>query len=432
MKPFSSLLLTLDLTFLSIFPRQTMKHDTFPLPQTNSRSFKKSLTYLALAVLGTGVGVGGTLLVQNPQLLARSIEVTSQAQEPPSDRSVAAITPSQADNFVTDVVQQVGPSVVRIDASRTVQTEDAEMSDDPFFGQFFGSQVPDAPKRQIQRGSGSGFILNEDGEIMTNAHVVDGADKVTVTLKDGRSFTGKVLGSDPVTDVAVVKIEASDLNTVRMGDSDRLQVGEWAIAIGNPLGLDNTVTTGIVSATGRSSAQVGVGDKRIDFIQTDAAINPGNSGGPLLNANGEVIGINTAIIQNAQGLGFAIPINQAQQIAQQLIEHGSVEHAYLGIQMVKLTPEIQQQIEQEKGWNLQATEGVLIVRVMPNSPANRAGFQAGDILISVNNQPVSEPAQVQKLIEQMGAGKTLSASVDRQGKTTNLDVEVGVLPENIN
>src|SRR4028119_20504 len=219
-----------------------------------------------------------------------------------------------------------------------------DVFNDPFFRRFFGSRVPTEPDTRVERGTGSGFIISSNGQILTNAHVVAGADTVSVTLKDGRAFKGKVLGVDTVTDVAVVKIDAGNLPAVSLGNSDQLKPGEWAIAIGNPLGLDNTVTTGIISATGRTSSQVGVPDKRVQFIQTDAAINPGNSGGPLLNASGQVIGMNTAIIQRAQGLGFAIPINTAQRIANQLVTQGKVEHPYLGIQMVTLTPELKKNL----------------------------------------------------------------------------------------
>ncbi|BAZ09243.1 periplasmic serine proteinase [Calothrix sp. NIES-4071] len=201
-------------------------------------------------------------------------------------------------NFVAAAVERTGPAVVRIDSSRTSNSFDG---------------------RRVARGTGSGFIFKRDGLILTNAHVVDGADRVTVTLKDGRRYPGRVLGEDRRMDVAVVEIQASNLPTVDMGNSDRLKPGEWAIAIGNPLGLDNTVTVGIISGTGRSSRDIGARGRNVNFIQTDAAINPGNSGGPLLNQRGQVVGINTAIIQGAQGLGFAIPINQAQQIANELI-----------------------------------------------------------------------------------------------------------------
>ncbi len=209
--------------------------------------------------------------------------------------------------------------------------------------------------------------------------MVSGTDKVEVTLKDGRVFEGQVIGSDSVTDVAAVKIDAKKLPSVQLGRSDNLIPGQWAIAIGNPLGLDNTVTAGIISATGRSSSQVGVPDKRVSFIQTDAAINPGNSGGPLLNDRGEVIGINTAIRADAQGLGFAIPIETAKRVADQLFAKGKVEHPYLGVQMVDLTPALRKEINQDSDANLKVNqdEGVLIVRVFDSSPAAKAGIQQG-------------------------------------------------------
>ena len=256
-----------------------------------------------------------------------------------------ASSPDPADsNFIVAAVDKVGPAVVRIDSSKTLGS--GTPTDDPSRQQFGEGGGQSGPSRRIVRGTGSGFIINADGQILTNAHVVNGADTVQITLKDGRSFKGRVLGEDPTTDVAVVKIQANNLPVVAVGNSDALRPGAWAIAIGNPLGLDNSVTAGIISATNRSSSQVGVPNERVGFIQTDTAINPGNSGGPLLNSRGEVIGINTAIISGAQGLGFAIPVNTAEAIAQQLIAKGKVEHAYLGIQMTALTPEIKQKLSQ--------------------------------------------------------------------------------------
>ena len=257
--------------------------------------------------------------------------------------------------------------------------------------------------------------------------MVDGAEQVTVKLKDGRTLVGKVLGADPVTDVAVVKIEADNLPTVTLGDSERLQVGEWAIAIGNPLGLDNTVTTGIISATSRASSQIGVPDKRVNFIQTDAAINPGNSGGPLLNPQGEVIGINTAMIQNAQGLGFAIPINTAERIAEQLIARGLVEHPYLGIRMVSLTPFVKQQLKAQTNLKLEDQEGVLIVEIVPNSPAARSGLKTGDVIQAINGQAVTAPSAVQEAVKNTAVGDNLALELNRQGQTLDLNIRVGAL-----
>ncbi|MFQ4142478.1 trypsin-like peptidase domain-containing protein [Chlorogloeopsis sp. ULAP02] len=247
-------------------------------------SLKKSLTNLSLVSVGAMTALFGAHLMPTKAVLS----------EQPTTQLVSTDT-----NFIAAAVERSGSAVVRIDSTRTVSSRYTQYG------------------RRVARGTGSGFIIQSNGLILTNAHVVSGADTVRVTLKDGRSFTGRVLGADRTTDVAVVQIQANNLPTVSVGNSDRLKPGEWAIAIGNPLGLDNTVTVGIISGTERSSRAFG--GRGIGFIQTDAAINPGNSGGPLLNQNGQVIGINTAIIQGAQGLGFAIPINQAQQIANQLI-----------------------------------------------------------------------------------------------------------------
>jgi len=253
-------------------------------------SLTKSLTNLSLVSLGAATAMlGAHFMPTNPVL----------SQQPIAQLPSAPITNTET-NFVASAVERTGSAVVRIDSARTLRN-------------------PYTNGRRVARGTGSGFIIRSNGLILTNAHVVGGADRVTVTLKDGRNFTGRVLGEDRATDVAVIQIQASNLPVVSLGNSDQLKPGEWAIAIGNPLGLDNTVTVGIVSGTDRSSRAFGSRGGAVGFIQTDAAINPGNSGGPLLNQRGQVIGVNTAIIQGAQGLGFAIPINLAQQIANQLI-----------------------------------------------------------------------------------------------------------------
>lgn len=333
-------------------------------------------------------------------------------------------------NFVVKVVQQVGPAVVRIDSSRTITSRvPDEFNNDPFFRRFFGEGAPQ-PRQRVERGSGSGFIINSSGQIVTNAHVVDGADRVTVILKDGRTFDGKVLGEDPVTDVATIKINANNLPTLAVGNSDALQPGEAVIAIGNPLGLNNTVTSGIISATGRSSSDIGASDKRVDYIQTDAAINPGNSGGPLLNARGQVIAMNTAIIRGAQGLGFAIPINTVQRIAQELIAKGKVDHPYLGVQMVTLTPENKERIKKVAGdrLNLTADEGVLLVEIVPRSPASEAGLRVGDVIKSINSQPVTKIEEVQKLVEKSKIGTKLPIEVERNGQIVQVGVQPAPLP----
>lgn len=405
-----------------------------PLRSPQERPSKISLAYLGLVLVGMGIGAGGTFVLTNPQLFNRLAQnpvvapLITPDSNPSQSTQQSVLIPREPSNFVVDVVRATGPAVVRINAAKTVKPRTPPMFDDPFLQRFFGSQIPVTPKERVERGTGSGFIVSDDGQIFTNAHVVAGADQVSVTLKDGRTFAGKVLGSDPLTDVAVIKIDADNLPVVQLGDSDQLQVGEWAIAIGNPLGLDNTVTTGILSATGRRSAEIGVPDKRVDFLQTDAAINPGNSGGPLLNADGQVIGMNTAIIQNAQGIGFAIPINQAQAIAQQLTTTGNVNHPFLGIQMVTITPELKAQIQQQTNLDIPADQGVAILNVVPNSPAAQGNLQAGDIIQSLQGQPIESADQVQDIVSQTAVGEALSMDVLRNGKTERLSVKVGILP----
>ncbi|MEB3883878.1 HhoA/HhoB/HtrA family serine endopeptidase [Lyngbya sp. CCY1209] len=342
--------------------------------------------------------------------------------------------PGETSNFIVEAADRVGPAVVRINASRRVRPDRFDRFEEPFpnefFGDGFGPPGGRPPGDRLEEGTGSGFILSPDGHILTNSHVVEGTDEVQVVLKDGRRYDGTVLGTDDVTDVAVIKINATDLPTVPLGDSDLLSPGEWAIAIGNPLGLDNSVTVGIISATGRSSSDVGVPDKRIGFIQTDAAINPGNSGGPLLNAKGEVIGMNTAIINGAQGLGFAIPINNAQQIAQQLIATGRAEHAYLGIEMILLNPELRRELQNSSGlaFPVPDTNGVLIVNVIDASPADRGGLQPGDVILAIDGQTIATSEMVQRIVQNKTVGSTLQIEVNRNGRSQLLEVQTGNMP----
>lgn len=407
-----------------------MLQDTHNSQLTKPSNLKKTATYVSLILFGASVTFAGSyFLARNP---------LATANTPPQNSSnvLAQIIPTnkpldrQDENFITRVVDKVGAAVVRIDSSRTVTSQVPDAFNNPFFRDFFGSKFPEEPQQRVERGTGSGFIINSDGQILTNAHVVEGADKVSVILKDGRTFEGQVLGSDPVTDVAVVKIKADHLPMVELGDSDSLKPGEWAIAIGNPFGLDNTVTTGIISATGRSSSQVGVPDKRVQFIQTDAAINPGNSGGPLLSASGQVIGINTAIIQGAQGLGFSIPINTAQRIANQLISKGKAEHPFLGIQMVTLTPELKQNINSNPnaGVTVEEDRGILIAKVMPNSPAAQGGLRAGDIIREINGQTVKNAEDVQAFVENSQVGNELQFKVRRNRNDIQVAVHPGAFP----
>ncbi|MGB8702926.1 MAG: HhoA/HhoB/HtrA family serine endopeptidase [Thermosynechococcaceae cyanobacterium] len=403
--------------------------DLSPKKLPHPRPLFKILPYLVGLLVGAGGASVGSYWAWHsmaPSQIA-SFGPYPALAEPTTQRLPI---PSQGSNFITQVVTQAGAAVVRIDASRTVTQQVPDVLQDPFFKEFFGNAVPKPSAKQIERGVGSGFIVNANGQIITNAHVVKGVDTVQVTLKDGRTFKGKVLGADPTTDVAVVQIKADRLPTVKLGNSDKLQPGEWAIAIGNPLGLDNTVTAGIISATGRSSGDVGVPDERVNFIQTDTAINPGNSGGPLLNAQGEVIGVNTAIIQDAQSIGFAIPINTVQAITQQLIAHGSVSHAYLGIQMATLTPALKQDINQDpnSGLTVEEDKGILILKVMPDSPAAKAGVRAGDVITSLEGEAIANADRLQQAVEARTVNSTLRLGIRRNRQSTDVAVKLGKLP----
>ncbi len=291
------------------------------------------------------------------------------------------------------VVKKAAPAVVFIEVEKTVvRKEPHPFPFGPFPFDFFGDDFmrrffPQIPRKFKQRGAGSGFIVSPEGLIFTNNHVVEGADKVIVKLADGRTFKGKVVGRDPQSDVAVLKIKGHNLPTVPLGDSDKIQVGEWVIAIGNPFGLSHTVTVGVVSAKGRSG--LGITDFE-DFIQTDAAINPGNSGGPLLNIRGEVIGMNTAIFSRSggyMGIGFAIPINIVKLVAEQLVEKGKVVRGWLGVVIQDLTPALAQE------FGLERTEGALVAEVLKGSPADRAGLRPGDVIVGYEGKPVKNSSR---------------------------------------
>jgi S1-C subfamily serine protease len=345
---------------------------------------------MILVIVGTGVGavIAGYFRQQQESPLAPQTNSTKQSANSLQPISSQPIQ-SENTNFITAAVEKVGPAVVKVDAVQVV-------GQNPLVEKFLGDL---ASEERVEKGTGSGFILSADGKIVTNAHVVEG-------------------------------VNAQNLPTVALGNSDKLVQGEWAIAIGNPLGLDNTVTVGIVSATGRSSSQVGIPDKRVSFIQTDAAINPGNSGGPLLNARGEVIGINTAIRANAQGLGFAIPIQTASRITTQLFATGKVQHPYLGVQMIPLTAELKAGIAREPTLRSKVTaeHGAVVMEVMPSSPAEVGGIKPGDVIIKVAQQSIHTPSDVQQQVEASKIGETLKLVVDRQGQVKSLDIKPGVVP----
>jgi serine protease Do len=395
-------------------------------PSPRRTPWRQTLTYGLLTLVVTGVLM---MFSRTTPSQASLLDWTRLEGNPPS----LALLPNEGDSFIANAVDRVGAAVVRIDAARTVVQQVPSVFNDPFFRQFFGDLgVPEQPRTRVERGTGSGFITDANGVILTNAHVIEGADRVVVTLKDGRELPGQVLGEDPLTDVAVIRVEARNLPTVELGNSDRLRPGEWAIAIGNPLGLDNTVTAGIISATGRSSAQIRVPDKRVSFIQTDAAINPGNSGGPLLNQRGQVIGMNTAIIGGAQGLGFAIPINTAQRIAAELIAHGRVEHPYLGLQMRTLTPALREILNEDSrtAVSVRVDRGVIVLGVQGNSPAAQAGVRPGDVILRFGDQPITAAEEVQQIVQDSEIGEPLTLEIDRSGERVTLTVRPAALPTN--
>ena len=334
---------------------------------------------------------------------------------------------SNSGSFVAAAVAKTGPAVVRIDTEKTIANRVEPMFEDPFFRDFFGDRFgAQMPRERQVRGQGSGFITQGNGTVLTNAHVVSGADRVTVTLKDGREFEGVVKGTDEVTDLAVVKIEnmSGDLPIATLGNSGDVRVGDWAIAVGNPVGLNNTVTLGIISTLTRSSAQVGIPDKRIDFLQTDAAINPGNSGGPLLNERGEVIGINTAIRPDANGIGFAIPIDRAREITDTLATGRQVPHPYVGVQMRTLTPELAQRNNSNPNspFTIPEVEGVLVLRVLPDTPAEAAGLRLGDVITAIDGRAINDAGQLQSIVDGSGLNKALQFSVIRGDRNLKLRV----------
>lgn len=379
-------------------------------------------TILAIAGIGVGASVGTYVRQQERSPLTRSSDSDSAAAP---WQSIGA-RPPQYDNsnFITAAVAKIGPAVVKIDVPDSNQQSSAVNR------RGSGSSLERLLEDKSQAGSGAGFIVSADGKIVTTASVIAGAKRVKVTLKNGRVLEGTVVGVDGATDLAVLRVNASNLPTVKLGNSDRLVQGEWAIAIGNPLGLDNSVTVGIISAIGRTSTQAGIPDRRVNFIQTDAAINPGNSGGPLLNARAEVIGIGTTMRDRAQGVGFAIPIRAATRITDRLFATGKVNHPYLGVQMIALTAELRAGIAQEPSLRSKVTaqQGAIVMEVLPNSPAASGGIRPGDVIVKVADRSIATPSDVQQQVEASQVGKKIALQVSREGKTRSLQIELGILP----
>ena len=337
---------------------------------------------------------------------------------------------NEGHSFVANVASKVSPSVVRIDIEREVLADELE-SDllDPLLRDLLGD-LGNFPKKE--RGQGSGVIIDNTGLVLTNAHVVERVDSVTITFQNGNQIDGKVVGTDEITDLALVKIsELPGLQSAKLGNSEDIQVGDWAIALGTPYGLESTVTLGIVSSLHRDINSLGFSDKRLDLIQTDAAINPGNSGGPLINSNGEVIGINTLVRSGpGAGLGFAIPINLASKVANQLLSDGEVVHPYLGAQLVLLNERIAKEHNQDPNALIVLPErsGALVQSVIPQSPAEAGGLRRGDLVINAEGNEINDPKSLLMQVENAQIGEPFELEVLRNNKEINLSIMPAALP----
>ena len=372
---------------------------------------------IALLVLGSfGVGFG---------LHAALNGAGSRSRPAPPVASLN--TPEGLQSAFTQVAERVRPAVVNIGTVTLARARrpltPSPFSDDPlfkdFFEQFFGSGP--GPRGEFKQPSlGSGFIIDTKGDVLTNFHVVKGADEITVRLSSKKEYRGKVVGTDSKTDLAVVRFQPdSELTVAALGNSDALKVGEWAIAIGNPFGLDQTVTVGVISATGRSDVGITAYE---NFIQTDASINPGNSGGPLLNLRGEVVGINTAIVAAGQGIGFAIPINMVKRVVGQLVERGKVVRGWLGVAVQPLTAELAQSL------GSRGTAGAVVASVYPGSPAADAGLQQGDLILTFGRIPVEDYHHLQRLVADSEVGKSIALGLLRKKAPVDATVRIAEMP----
>lgn len=397
---------------------------------SKGRSFKLGITTGLLVALGIFIGV----------VLTMRMDWVSTAQS--ESVSSSSTANKQTKNFTSPknvfvpIVKSASPAVVNISTSRTVDQKSfrSPLMDDPFFRRFFGDQFPNGgghngqgnkPRQKKESSLGSGVIVSSSGYIITNNHVVAKADEIKVVMNDKREFIGKVIGTDPKTDLAVIKIDAKDLPSVPWGNSDGLEVGEYVLAIGNPFGLNQTITMGIVSAVGR--ANVGIADYE-DFIQTDAAINPGNSGGALVNVNGELVGINTAIFSRSggyMGIGFAVPSNMAKVVMNSLIKSGKVVRGWLGVSIQKVTKDLAKQFD------LKDAKGALIGEVMDGTPAKAGGIKDGDVIISFDGKPVDSPTTLRNVVAQTEVGKKADVVVVRDGKRKTLKVKIGEQPKDM-
>jgi len=363
-------------------------------------------------------------------LLTTSILLSFFTAEEAFALNISKVEGQDSHSFVAEAVRRVAPAVVRIDTERTVERQPFDPSlIDPLLRDLLG-EPSFSPERE--RGQGSGVLIDDKGLVLTNAHVVERVDQVSVTLADGESFDGRVIGTDSVTDLALVRLaEGVRPNAAPLGDSEALEVGDWAIALGTPYGLESTVTLGIISSLHRNITSLGFSDKRLDLIQTDAAINPGNSGGPLVNGLGEVIGINTLVRSGpGAGLGFAIPINLARGISDQLLANGEVVHPYLGVQLISLTARVAKEHNRDPNSLVELPErsGALVQSVLPDSPAERAGLRRGDLVIAADDMDISDPQSLLEQVDKSEIGVPLSLKIMRNSLELSLSIKPSPLP----
>ena len=382
--------------------------------------FSRKFQGLALGIALAGGATGYALARVTPSVGAARVHATFKTADPGEAPSSIGFAP---------IVKQVLPNVVNISSSKVVRTPNqfAEgMPADPFFQRFFGKGFgfgPEIPKERRERSLGSGVIVSPEGYVITNNHVVDGATDIKVTLSDKRELKAQIVGTDPKTDVAVLKLEGASFPAITLGDSSKVQVGDYALAIGDPFGVGQTVTMGIVSAKGRGN--LGIEDYE-DFIQTDAPINPGNSGGALVNDRGELVGINTAILSHGsggnEGIGFAIPVNLARNVMNQILDHGKVTRGYLGVVVQPITPAMAKALGQNE------PKGVLVGDVSSNGPARAAGVERGDIILELNGKPMNDANELRNTVAMMQPGEEAKLKIARNGSTRDLSLKLGELP----
>ena len=356
--------------------------------------------FLCMLVFSCMAGCSGK---SEAPLFFESKRKAGEAEAPVKDVPADLLSTQKA---FSEVAKKVTPCVVNISTISKKKIVQPFFEMNPFFDDFFG-----APQTRRDKSLGSGFILSRDGYIVTNDHVVRDAESVQVKLSNDKVYDARVVGGDQKTDIAVIKINAADLPVAVLGDSEKLEVGQWAIAIGNPFGLERSMTVGVVSATGRSNMGI---ETYENFIQTDASINPGNSGGPLLNIHGEVIGINTAIVAAGQGIGFAIPIAMAKPIVTQIMQKGSVSRGYMGVTIQPVTEDL------ARSFGLKQARGALVNDVLKGGPAEKAGLRQGDVIIAFNGTEVKDPSHLQRLVAEQGVGKAARVTLSRDGKTVEL------------